>query len=725
MRASFFFLFFCSCFLAAGLAAQTPVDSLRAALSRQEDEPRYQTLQQLCYIYTRPLVKEKEGLEYARELMQMAAARRDTSVWVEGCICTALNWRANNPESAAEWLNTAERLAGEQPGLLAKVYFWKGEALLDSGQDAAALKMLQRGIALRDDNKTPLLYHLRMIGTVARIYSMNNEGRIVDSLSRLGFSLARTPADSIEVFQGIASALENLGKLDVALDYFLKAYKTSLQLGYIHLASYNIRQAASILRDQKRYDAAIKYYEESIRLSKRVGNPTGSTYHSLAVLYKQIGNYPQAKHYAYEALSIKQDLGRIKKIINTAVLLAELYHITEQYDSSLLVSREYLPQSQDIKFREATAKLGFLAASAANYTGKKGAALRFLAAADSAALLVNNLENMPTLFQLAAQSHAALGRYQDAYRYQLAAQVAQDSIFSQEKNRLIAEVETRFETQIKEDQIRDLDRENALSKAQLSTARTRQWGLIAGLLLFGLLAFAFYRNAALRKRSNHALEQANADLSRKNHEVQTLLREIHHRVKNNLQIISSLLRLQARKTDDAGALDALRTSQARVRSMALLHQRLYQEANLVGIPMQAYMEELSRSLFDTYRIDEDRIQLLTELDDVTLDVDAAVPIGLITNELITNALKHAFPGNRSGVIQILLKTDNEQLRLEIADDGIGAPLQNGKPIVSGPSFGFELVESLAEKLQGALYFSNQRGSRITLLAPLSVSIPAA
>lgn len=703
--------------VSAALSAQTPLDSLRAALPRQKGERRYQTLQQLCHLNTRPLTKEKEGLAYAHELMQLAAVRKDTSAWVEGCICAALKWRPRDPEAAIQWLGTAHQLASGQPELLARVCFWQGDVLLSAGKDAAASEALQRGIDICSRHKTTPTYHIRMLSLAARIHSSDNDGQVVDSLSRLAFGLACTAADSTEVFQGFAPALENLGRSDVALDYFLRAYTAWLKLDNLFLASYNIRQAASILRDQKRYAAAIEYYKESISLAERIGFSTGSTYHSLAVLYKQVGDYGQAKQYAYEALAMKQDLGRAKKIITTAVLLAELYHITAQHDSSLLVSQAYLPQSREIKFREATAKLGFLAASSAACTGQRQLALRLLASADSAALSVASLEDQPTLFHLAAQSHAALGRYQDAYRYQLSAQAAQDSIFSQEKNRLIAEIETRFETQIKEDQIRDLDRENALANAQLTAARTRQWSLVASLLLLGLLAFAFYRNAVFRQRSNRILERANADLSRKNQEVQTLLREVHHRVKNNLQIISSLLKLQARKTSDEGTLDALRTGQARVRSMALLHQRLYREDEIKAIPMKAYLADLTQSLLDAYQVDQDRILLRADVDNLTLDIDTAIPLGLIANELITNSLKYAFPGTRSGEILLAMKQKGDDLYLQLSDNGVGMSLLDGQPITSRSSFGLELVASLAQKLNGQLSFVSGPGSTTELVVP--------
>nr|MBP6827716.1 sensor histidine kinase [Saprospiraceae bacterium] len=231
-------------------------------------------------------------------------------------------------------------------------------------------------------------------------------------------------------------------------------------------------------------------------------------------------------------------------------------------------------------------------------------------------------------------------------------------------------------------------------------------------------AYFLWQNAASRKRLNTALEKTNSELTRKNTEVQTLLREIHHRVKNNLQIISSLLRMQARRTSDENTLEALRTGQARIRSMALLHQRLYQGEQLKDIPMSPYLTELSQSLLDAYRVDEDRIRFRTEIEPIDLDVDTAIPLGLIANELMTNALKYAFPEDRSGEILLSLKKTDHGFALQVSDNGIGMKLSEGKPAAGRNTYGLELVESLAQKLNGQLVFSNGKGTRTTLTAPI-------
>ena len=140
-------------------------------------------------------------------------------------------------------------------------------------------------------------------------------------------------------------------------------------------------------------------------------------------------------------------------------------------------------------------------------------------------------------------------------------------------------------------------------------------------------------------------------------EREVLLKEIHHRVKNNLQIISSLLNLQARFIKDKSAVDAVQEGRNRVKSMALIHQKLYQQDNIQGINMPEYIENLSRALLTSYKIKGDRITVDRKVDAIYLDIDTAIPLGLIINELLTNSLKYAFPENEKGELKISLLQD--------------------------------------------------------------------
>lgn len=196
-------------------------------------------------------------------------------------------------------------------------------------------------------------------------------------------------------------------------------------------------------------------------------------------------------------------------------------------------------------------------------------------------------------------------------------------------------------------------------------------------------------------------------------EKEALLKEIHHRVKNNLQVVSSLLGLQSRGVAEQSTRKMFVESQNRIHSMALLHESLYQSNNLARIDFPEYIRQLAAHLFTSYGVGADRIHLRTDLDKLYLNLDAALPCGLIINELISNSLKYAFPDGREGEIQIILRgRPGEQARLIIADNGVG--LRADVDWMTARSLGLRLVRTLAEQLGAALDVRSQAGTKVEL-----------
>jgi len=182
-------------------------------------------------------------------------------------------------------------------------------------------------------------------------------------------------------------------------------------------------------------------------------------------------------------------------------------------------------------------------------------------------------------------------------------------------------------------------------------------------------------------------------------EKEALLQEIHHRVKNNLQVISSLLHLQIREIKDPQSLAVFRESQLRIQSMALIHEKLYESDSLARIDLAEYLRDLVQLLFSTYARDPSQVRLELDLTPVFVSIDAGIPLGLIANELISNSLKFAFPGGRSGVIRVESKAlPDHEFQLRVADDGVGFP--DGLVVEQAPSLGLRLVRMLTGQLDG-------------------------
>jgi len=210
-----------------------------------------------------------------------------------------------------------------------------------------------------------------------------------------------------------------------------------------------------------------------------------------------------------------------------------------------------------------------------------------------------------------------------------------------------------------------------------------------------------------------ALKQVEDEIKRSLREKEALLREIHHRVKNNMQVISSLLSLQSRHITDEKSLELFKDSQNRVRSMALIHEKLYQSKDLAGIDIGQYIQGLAQQLFRLYEMDPGRIAFRLDAHDITFQIDTAIPCGLIVNELISNALKHAFPDGKKGEISVSIHSRNDDLyALTVKDSGIGIP--ESLDITRTDTLGLSLVKSLADQLRGTLEVGREGGTAITI-----------
>jgi len=212
---------------------------------------------------------------------------------------------------------------------------------------------------------------------------------------------------------------------------------------------------------------------------------------------------------------------------------------------------------------------------------------------------------------------------------------------------------------------------------------------------------------------NQVVQQLTVDKDRLIDEKDWLLKEVHHRVKNNLQIVMSLLNTQSAFLKNNAAIAAIRESQNRVQAIALIHQKLYSNSSVAYIDIAVYISELVNYLADSYETHDRGIRFEQQIEPVKMDVAQAIPVGLMLNEAITNAIKYAFP-NKRGYINISLGTlDDNNIMLTIADDGIGLP--QGFDIKETSSLGMEMMKALSKQLDGSFKMENNNGVVITLI----------
>ena len=317
--------------------------------------------------------------------------------------------------------------------------------------------------------------------------------------------------------------------------------------------------------------------------------------------------------------------------------------------------------------------------------------------------LLKKTSNDPLELKRCYQALQTIGlnqmQYDSVAWYGKLMEAEQDSLQTAKNIKNLLELEKKYKTEEKEAEIR-------LQQEQLALQRTQLYAMIFILFLALGAGIGFFFLSRQLSKKNEEKEQLLTDK-------ETLIGEIHHRVKNNLQIVSSLLQLQRRGlgSDDAKGRDALRTSQTRVNAMGLIHKKLYQGEKVTTVHMPDYLEDLGETLINAYQLDE-QVDVFYDVEDISLDVDKAILLGLIVNELITNSMKYAFPNGREGTIEIALHREEGQLRLTVLDDGVGAAAENRS---DSTSFGNNLIGLLTKKLRGALRIVEGRGYGVEIL----------
>ena len=288
-----------------------------------------------------------------------------------------------------------------------------------------------------------------------------------------------------------------------------------------------------------------------------------------------------------------------------------------------------------------------------------------------------------------------------------------DSLYDVVKAGNVEELRIKYETEENEKSIAGLTKDASLQRERVRQANITRNITIAGAIVLLILVGLLYRSSRINKQNIAAINSKNTALNQLITEKEWLIKEIHHRVKNNLQIVMGLLQRQSAFVENENALAAIQSSENRMHSIALIHQKLYQADNLNKIGMGGYIDEMINYMKDSYEL-ENRIFFETLVDDIYMDVTQAVPLGLILNEAITNTIKYAYPGDISGTVYIsMIKEDDQQISLTIADNGPGLP--QGFDAEKSGSLGLNLMKGLSKQLGGTFEIVNEQGCLINII----------
>lgn len=321
------------------------------------------------------------------------------------------------------------------------------------------------------------------------------------------------------------------------------------------------------------------------------------------------------------------------------------------------------------------------------------------------------------------------GKYLDAINHYQLYKKFSDSVFNGEKSKQINSLQIQFDTEKKDKNIQLLTQKGKLQETRIANDTIMRYVFIGSLLVLILFAALLYNRSRLKTNANKNLELKRKQIDEQNEllkkllaEKEWLVKEIHHRVKNNLQIVISLLNTQSAYLDNEDALMAIQNSQHRMHAMSLIHQKLYQSDNLSTIDMSWYIYELIGYIKECYSSDN-KIKFNLDIDKVFLDVAQAVPMGLIINEAVINTTKYAFPDGRRGEVFVSFKnTGNDNCELIISDDGVGLPADFD--IDETDSLGMNLMRGLTDQLDGNFSIENKNGLRISVTFRKNIKIAA-
>lgn len=559
----------------------------------------------------------------------------------------------------------------------------------------------------------------------------------------------------------VAKALENGGRTDAAVAHLeasvpllLQHKATSVATIYGYLGMLHMK-----LGDQAK---SIHYGNLAVETAERDGQRgrvMSDIYNNIAASYYGLMHFDSAYTYLRKAITeaeragdtasifdnyfnlvtILPDLNRQRETLPLLDLLAKTYPVNDpqsRFKLYYLYTNSYLESGQPRKagnsFRKLQELEPALTASPELYGRFLAIAIRYHIATQQFSQARIYLEKRDTLLEAnySLREHcnnerywfivdSTTGNHPGAIRhYQKYAQLM-DSIFSIEKTAQLQELQIAYQTEAKDRNI-DLLRQSAVLKDATirKQAIIRNLSVVGVLLLLAVFIIGFSRYR-LKQRVNRKLELKQEEINEQNDVLKALLKdkewllkEIHHRVKNNLQIVISLLNTQSAYLDNEQGLMAINDSQHRMQAMSLIHQKLYQSDDMGMIDMDWYIPTLTTHMQESYGTGA-RIRFRLDLQHIELDVAQAVPAGLILNEAISNAIKYAFPENRGGTVVIVLrKTDGDTCELRISDDGIGLPEE--LDVETCNSLGMSLMMGLSAQLGGEFSIESREGTRITI-----------
>lgn len=523
----------------------------------------------------------------------------------------------------------------------------------------------------------------------------------------------------------IAGMYQDKGDYDQSLNYYLKGLEIAEQTDNHRLIAVLCNNTASVLADAgQSAGQSLPYFEKALEQVTIIQNWSfaGMICANIAVEYHRVGNMSKCNAYIDRAINYANknnatdyDYATIRYETGNIYLKTGKYKLAEEYLQNSLRVLDSL-QMPDNALRPLSA-LSKLYLKINQLKKAKQYATRLLndAQKQEAKLFIG--EAYKTLASVARIEKD----YPKAFSFLEQSNRWNDSVFNESRLRSIANAQAQsllrqHELEMKLNVAHERN-ENEILKATNKSLRNERILAITLCLALLLIGFFLFKGYTTKNKQNKELEKQKLIILNQSVEKDTLIREIHHRVKNNLQIVSSLLNLQSNSIKDANAIEALKESHNRVKTISLIHQKLYAFDVLSAIPFQEYITQLWNHLRTVYQADHTELKTNIQPEGMQLDMETAIPVGLILNELLTNALKYALPNNQLKTIITISfsELDTGFYTLTVTDNGKGMPGDFNTE--QSTSLGIRILKELTRQLRGTITYSSNNGAVFTIHFP--------
>ena len=492
---------------------------------------------------------------------------------------------------------------------------------------------------------------------------------------------------------------ERKGQLDKAVDYALQSLRLGEKLSDKKAIALAYSDLSNLFWKQSKFETGLEYGLKSAEIfeARDINDlDYGFTLYVIGNNYLALKDYQKALNYFEHSIAIGERYGFYNNLSDVYISEVDLYTFLNEFEKAESAGKNAVKYAALLDNNFMLMRSWLSIGKFQNIQGKYVSAIESLK--KSIAIASDDFEDafyLSQTYETLGKAYAGNHNYQEAYQAFAEYDNLKSQVFTAAADQRTSLLRTEFDVAQKESTIQ-------LQEAQINRQRTRQTLIIIVVLLLVLYLILLYKAIKNNIKQNKLLKK-------KNKENEFLLKEIHHRVKNNLEIVSGLLALQSAEIDDPKVFNAMQKSKHRIQSMSMVHQKLYQEKSLSSIEMKAYFEELANYVVNVFDAGN-RIEVFFEMDTLELDVDTAIPIGLIVNELVTNSLKYAFPNNQKGIIKIGLKKEGSQLFLKVSDNGIG---KSEKEAYIGTGFGTKLIQLLTRQLEGKMNLNIENGTMVS------------